>query len=170
MTEKNSVNPTVRTLYISMCKGGGSPYKLVGTEEKSRILLGTFGGCFPKLSIFLRFLCSASCKFFVKWSKPHCPPTYSATPCVKNQTKSLPSMGYISFVRVRLPSLSKSFQPSHKRSPWKSDKNLGDPSLTRSEHQYFEHTVLSRHRPPFRPPARSNARPPACQTAVCLPA
>jgi hypothetical protein len=25
-----------------MCKGGGSPYKLVGTEKKSRILLGYF--------------------------------------------------------------------------------------------------------------------------------
>ena len=110
--QKNSVNPTVRTLYISMCKGGGSPYKLVGTEEKSRILLGTFGGCFPKLSIFLRVQCSTSCKIFVKWSKPHCPPTYSATPCVKNQTKSLPSMGYflceseITIIEQELPTLS----------------------------------------------------------------
>ena len=155
--QKNSVNPTVRTLYISMCKGGGSPYKLVGTREKSRILLGTFWRVLPA-------------KFSSNGASPTVPPPIPP-PLVWKTKPNHFRLWDISFVRVRLPSLSKSFQPSHKRStPWKSDKNLGDPSLTRSEHQYFEHTVLSRHRPPFRPPARSNARPPACQTAVCLPA
>lgn len=154
---KYSVNPTVRTLYISMCKGGGSPYKLVGTGEKSRILLD---GTFQNYQYFWG-------SFFVR--SPTVPPPIPPPLMWKTKPNHF-RLWDLSFVRVRLPSLSKSFQPSHKRSPWKSDKNLGDPSLTRSEHQYFEHTVLSRHRPPFRPPARSNARPPACQTAVCLPA
>ena len=153
-----------------MCKGGGSPYKLVGTEEKSRILVSSFGGCFPKLSIFLGSCGLLPAKFSSNGASPTVPPPIPP-PLVWKTKPNHFRLWDISFVRVRLPSLSKSFQPSHKRSPWKSDKNLGDPSLTRSEHQYFEHTVLSRHRPPFRPPARrSNARPPACQTAVCLPA
>lgn len=167
MTKKNSVNPTVRTLYISMCKGGGSPYKLVGTDEKSRKLLK---GAFRNYQYFWGSCVLLPAKFWSNGASPTVPPPVPPPIVWKTKPNHFRLWG-ISFVRVRLPSLSKSFQPSHKRStPWKSDKNLGDPSLTRSEHQYFEHTVLSRHRPPFRPPARSNARPPACQTAVCLPA
>lgn len=155
----------MRTLYIPMCKGGGSPYKLVGTGEKSQEYFWT-----TVLSKTINIFEGLPSKFSSsKGASPTVPPPIPPPLMWKTKPNHF-RLWDLSFVRVRLPSLSKSFQPSHKRSPWKSDKNLGDPSLTRSEHQYFEHTVLSRHRPPFRPPARSNARPPACQTAVCLPA
>lgn len=151
-------------LFIYQCARAAEAH--ISWWGQERKVKNTFGRrYFPKLSIFLR----APSKFSSKGASPTVPPPIPPTLMWKTKPNHF-RLWDLSFVRVRLPSLSKSFQPSHKRSPWKSDKNLGDPSLTRSEHQYFEHTVLSRHRPPFRPPARSNARPPACQTAVCLPA
>ena len=95
-----------------MCKGGGSPYKLVGTGKKVKNTLRYFWKVLSKTINIFRVLWSTSCKIFVRWSKPYCPPTFSATPCVKNQTKSLPSMGYflceseITIIEQELPTLS----------------------------------------------------------------
>ena len=90
-----------------MCKGGGSPYKLVGTGEKSQEYFWT-----TVLSKTINIFEGPS-KFSSKGrSKPHCPPTYSAAPYVKNQTKSLPSMGSflceseITIIEQELPTLS----------------------------------------------------------------